>query len=311
MLIYRSLAEVPAGFGPSVVTIGKFDGVHAGHVAVIARVRAEAARQGLTAVVLTFDRNPLALLRPQDCPPELVSAEQKQELLAATGVDAVVLAVFDTAFAAQTPEQFATVALSGALDARTVFVGPDFRFGAGGSGTAATLRELGTRHGFTVTVIDEVRDGSGARASSSRIRTLLNEGAVAEAAELLGRDPSVRGTVVPGARRGRELGFPTANLSPASEGLIPADGVYAGWLTDRTLGGARFPAAISVGSNPTFTGVPPRQVEAHLLDQDLDLYGHTVEVAFSHRIRGQVAYGGVDALIAQIREDVRAIRALL
>jgi len=306
MRIFESATAVPSGY-TSVVTIGKFDGVHTGHLDIVRRLREAADAHGVQAVVVTFDRNPLELFRPDDCPKALAGLDQKLELLEASGIDAALVMEFTKEFAAQSPETFVTELLVGALGVQEVLVGADFRFGAKGAGDVDALRGFAERFGFTVTVIGEVAEG-GRRVSSTWIRELLDQGDIARAAELLGRLPAVRGLVVPGAKRGRELGFPTANLSPESQGLIPADGIYAGWLTDE---GVRYPAAISVGSNPTFEGVPPKQVEAYLLDQDIDLYGHTVDVEFQTRIRGMVAYTTLEALIEQIAADVVQTRALL
>ena len=292
MQFFDDLSEVPADFGPSAVAIGKFDGVHAGHRSVIAELRAVARRESLAATIVTFDRHPLSLLRPESCPPPLVSNAQKVELLAETGVDATLMLTFDRAFSEQPPEVFVRRILVDALHATVVMVGADFRFGARGAGTVDTLRELGRQYGFTVDVIgDVVEPVTGSdnvrRASSTWIRELLAEGRVAEAAVVLGHEPSVRGVVVMGAQRGRELGYPTANLSPRIEGYIPGDGVYAAWFT---ADGRRYGAAVSIGNNPTFAGVPEKQVEAHVLDETIDLYGKTVEIAFVEYIRGQVKY---------------------
>ncbi|WP_394551510.1 bifunctional riboflavin kinase/FAD synthetase [Agromyces sp. MMS24-JH15] len=308
MRTFAGIDAVPAGFGPSVVTIGKFDGVHLGHRAVIARLRAHAERDGLQAAVVTFDRNPLALLAPEKCPDSLVSVRQKLNLLASTGVDATLVLEFDRALASLEPEVFVRRVLVDGLHARTVLVGSDFRYGARGAGDVGLLEQLGTELGFAVEVIDDVRPVDGRRVSSTWIRELLADGDVARATELLGHAPTVSGLVVHGAARGRELGFPTANLSPSSEGLIPADGVYAGWLTDA---GARYPAAISVGDNPTFEGVAQKQVEAYVLDRELDLYDHVVDVEFAERIRGMVAFADIDELIERIGDDVRVARDLL
>jgi riboflavin kinase/FMN adenylyltransferase len=309
---FDSLDSVPTDFGPSAVAIGKFDGVHAGHRSVIAELEAVARRDGLTATVVTFDRHPLSVLRPESCPPPLISNAQKVERLAETGVDATVMLAFDRPFSEQTPEQFVRRILVDALHARVVMVGSDFRFGVRGSGTVDTLAELGRSHGFEVRLIDDVvapTDGSSARrASSTWIRELLAEGRVAEAARVLGHEHAVRGVVVRGAQRGRALGYPTANLSPDMEGFIPGDGVYAAWFT---VDGRRYGAAVSIGNNPTFDGVPEKQVEAHVLDETIDLYGKTVEVAFVAYIRGQVKYSTVEALIEQISDDERTVRGIL
>ena len=317
MEFYQTLSEVPAGFGPSAVAIGKFDGVHAGHRRVIDALLTVAAERSLTSTIVTFDRHPLRLLRPELCPPPLVSNAQKVERLAESGVDATLMLAFDLPFSQLSPEQFVRGILVDALNARVVMVGSDFRFGVRGSGTVETLRELGAQHGFEVHVIEDVvaprlatagETESTRRASSTWIRELLAEGDVAEAAVVLGHIPSVRGIVVKGAQRGRELGFPTANLSPGMEGYIPRDGVYAAWFW---VDGRRYGSAVSIGNNPTFDGVPDKQVEAHLLDEDIDLYGKTVEVSFVEYIRGQVKYSTIEALIEQIADDEEKVRVIL
>jgi riboflavin kinase/FMN adenylyltransferase len=318
VIVFHDPAEVPAGFGPSVVAIGKFDGVHSGHRAVLDRARVDAATGDARVVAVTFDRNPLALLRPEICPDDLIGVHQKVQLLAETGIDATLVLRFDRALADLTAREFVQTVLVDALGVRTVLVGSDFRFGRGGAGNPEMLRELGRELGFDVDVVDDVRAiGGGRRVSSTWIREVLAEGDVETAARLLGRPASVWGEVVHGLKRGRELGFPTANLAPDLEGFVPADGVYAGWLIDEgspdgLRSGVRYPAAISIGVNPHFDDVEVRQVEAYVLDEtDLDLYGHQVEVQFVHRIRGMAAFQGIDALIAQISDDVRQVRAAL
>ncbi|MEV8369592.1 bifunctional riboflavin kinase/FAD synthetase [Microbacterium sp. NPDC064584] len=318
MIVFHDPAEVPDGFGPSVVAIGKFDGVHSGHRAVIDRARVDAATTDARVVAVTFDRNPLALLRPDLCPDDLIGVHQKVQLLAETGVDAVLVLRFDRELADLSPRDFVERVLVTALGACTVLVGGDFRFGRGGAGDPEMLRTLGREFGFDVDVVDDVRAvGAGRRVSSTWIREVLAEGDVESAAKLLGRPASVWGEVVHGLKRGRELGFPTANLSPDSEGFIPADGVYAGWLIDEgsangLRSGVRYPAAISIGVNPHFDDVERRQVEAYVLDEsDLDLYGHRVEVQFVRRIRGMAAFEGLEALVAQMNDDVGRVRAAL
>ncbi|MEU1972320.1 bifunctional riboflavin kinase/FAD synthetase [Microbacterium sp. NPDC019599] len=322
MIVFRDPAEVPEGFGPSVVAIGKFDGVHAGHRAVLERAQVDASA-GAKVVAVTFDRNPLSLLRPELCPDDLIGVTQKLQLLAETGIDATLVLRFDEALAGLSPREFVERVLVDALGARTVLVGTDFRFGKGGAGNPDVLRELGAELGFRVDVVGDVRQvDSDRRVSSTWIRELLSQGDVETAARLLGRPHAVWGEVVHGAKRGRELGFPTANLSSDLEGFIPADGVYAGWLVDEGPAGdadrleprrtTRYPAAISVGSNPTFDDVVERQVEAYVLDEtDLDLYGRIVEVQFTARVRGMVAFEGIDPLIAQMTDDVVRVRSLL
>lgn len=308
MKTYKGLEAVPHGFGPTAVTIGKFDGVHRGHREIISRLRGIADGDGLTTTVVTFDRNPLALLAPDKCPESLVSNRQKLELLATTGIDAAVLLPFDRALASVPATEFVERVLVDTLHAKAVLVGRDFRYGARGAGDVALLADLGATFGFTVEVVDDVAPEGERRVSSSWVRELLAEGDVRHATELLGHTPTVSGIVVHGAARGRELGFPTANLTPESEGLIPADGVYAGWLTDA---GTRYPAAISVGDNPTFEGVPKKQVEAYVLDRELDLYDHVVDVEFVERIRGMVAFTTIPDLIDTIRDDVERTRVIL
>ncbi|KJQ53120.1 bifunctional riboflavin kinase/FAD synthetase [Microbacterium sp. SA39] len=312
MIVFRSPAEVPDDFGPSAVAIGKFDGVHAGHRAVIQRLEEAAEASGSRSVAVTFDRNPLAVLRPDRCPENVVTVDRKLELLGELGLDATLVLTFDEELAARSAEDFVVDILVDALHVSTVLVGEDFRFGRGGAGTPALLREMGPAHGFTVEVVDDVYlPGSERRVSSTWIRELLIEGDVAEATRVLGRHPDVRGEVVHGLKRGRELGFPTANLSTIVDAFVPADGVYAGWLVDHDTG-IRHPSAISVGTNPTFDDVLERQVEAHVLDETgLDLYGHDVTVEFVERLRGMVAYEGIEKLSAQIGVDVDDARRVL
>ena len=292
----------------SAVSIGKFDGVHLGHRAVLRELIARARSLGVEAVAVTFDRNPLEVIRPDRCPPLLVTLERKLELLAAAGVDATVVLRFDEARAAQAPEDFVTEILIEGLGARSVEVGADFRFGAKGAGSVATLRELGATAGFETVVVDDVGVADDTRISASRIRALVAEGRVREASVLLGALPSITGEVVHGHARGRDLGFPTANLAPNSVGPVPADGVYAGWLT---AAGRRMPAAISVSDNPTFEREDTTKVEAHVIDEDLDLYGQIVEVEFQDRIRGIEAFSSIDDLIVRMGIDVTEARSLL
>ena len=312
MIVFRDPSEVPADFGRSVVAIGKFDGVHVGHRAVIERMREDAGAIGARTVAVTFDRNPLEVLRPELCPENVVATERKIELLGELDLDATLVLTFDRALASLPAEDFVRDILVDALHAAMILVGRDFRFGRGGAGDPALLQRMGPEHGFTVDVIDDVTpEGGERRVSSTWVRELLAAGDVAQAAGVLGRPVSVAGEVVHGLKRGRELGFPTANLSETIDALAPADGVYAGWLVDHETG-IRHPAAISVGTNPTFDDVDRRQVEAHVLGATgLDLYGHRVTVEFTDRLRGMVAYQGMDALIAQIAEDVTVARERL
>lgn len=305
---YRSAGEVP-DLGGTAVTVGKFDGVHRGHRALIERLRSEAAARGLAAVALTFDRNPIALFAPEKAPQPLLATAQRAELLLDAGADAVVELPFDRDFAAQTPEAFVETVLVGLLHARLMIVGSDFRFGVRGSGDVAALRRLGVEHGFDVLVVDDIDAEDGRRVSSSWIRELLDQGRVQDAAELLGRLPSVRGRVAAGHQRGRELGYPTANLSHDIEGYLPADGVYA---TRNTVdGGEPIGAATSIGLNPTFGDITERVLESHLIDQRVDLYERGMEVFFVAYIRPMVKFPDADALAAQMRADEQDIRAAL
>lgn len=308
MLTFSSADEIPADFGPSAVTIGKFDGVHAGHRAVLRRLLDVATQRGLASAVVTFDRNPLSLLAPEKCPTPLVSNAQKLEMLASIGVDATLMLPFDEELRQLSPEEFVDSILVRGLAAKVVFVGGDFRFGARGAGNAARLREFGEQLGFEVIVVDDVVPHGQRRASSTWIRELLAQGGVGEAAGLLGALPTIRSSVVHGQHRGRLLGYPTANLSRRIEGYVPADGVYAAWLT---VAGTRYPAAVSIGNNPTFEGVPDKQVEAHVIDATLDLYGSTVELAFVDYIRGMHKFADGQALSEQMSRDERAIRDIL
>lgn len=315
MMLFRDASEVPDDFGESVVAIGKFDGVHTGHRAIIDRMIAASAERGRRSVAVTFDRNPLAVLAPEKCPRPLVGNAQKAELLAATGIDATLMLTFDDALAEEDAGHFVRRVLVDALHARRVLVGNDFRFGARGAGDVGLLRRMGEEHDFAVDMIDDIASaGGGRRVSSTWVRELLTVGDVAAAAKLLGRLPFVTGEVVHGLKRGRELGFPTANLSADSEGFVPADGVYAGRLVVRRDGlvAARYPAAISVGVNPTFGDVAQSQVEAYVLDETgLELYGARVDVEFAGRIRGMVAFEGVEKLVETMRGDVDRTREIL
>jgi len=305
---FFSVGDVPPQFGPSAITIGKFDGVHAGHREVIARLRLAAAQRGLMSTIVTFDRNPLSLLDPERCPVPLVSVTQKLDLIERAGIDATLVLPFDRRLSELTAQQFVQIILVSGLHAALVLVGADFRFGAHGVGDIQLLRELGLTHGFEVEVIDDIADGDGARVSSTRIRALLVEGRVRDAASLLGALPTIRGTVVHGEQRGRTLGYPTANLSRDAEGFLPTDGVYAAWLTAE---GVRYPAAVSIGNNPTFEGIPDHQVEAHAIDVSLDLYGKVIEIGFVEHIRGMRKFSSTDALTEQMGADEQRIRSVL
>jgi len=301
--LYRS-EKKPNG---SVVTIGKFDGVHLGHKALLAKLAEVAAKSNLSPWVLTFDRHPDALLNPARLKPSLIGPEQKQSLLLEAGASLVLTLPFDEALAAMSPREFVEAHLVKSLTAKSVVVGPDFRFGNRGAGDLSTLRELGQEFGFEVIEVPQVFV-HGEPVSSTRIRELLEQGDVERAAELLGRNHATVGIVEHGRKIGRTIGFPTANISRDADGLMPVDGIYAGWLT---ADGVRYPTAISIGINETFEAVP-RLVEAHVIGRDdLDLYDKTVRVEYVRFVRPPAKFNGVDDLIEQINKDVAECSAIL
>lgn len=305
MLIWRSLVEIPGDFGPSVVVIGNFDGVHLGHQHVVRRGREIADARGLNLVAVTFDPHPIAVLRPEHAPQQLTKIELRCKLLADAGVDDVLVLPFSREMASWTPDEFIDRVLVSGLHCAAVVVGANFRFGSRAAGDVSTLRAHG---GFLVEGI--VLDGGPQVWSSTYVRTCLAAGDVEGAAEALGRPYAVTGPVTRGDQRGRELGYPTANVALNGQ-AAPADGVYAGWLT-RLDTDERFPAAISVGTNPTFAGERERRVEAYVLDRDdLDLYDMKVEVAFVAYLRGMLRFDGVDDLLAAMADDVSRARAIL
>ncbi len=313
MHVWNGLSEVPADLGRSVVTLGNFDGVHRGHRAVLGQLVEQATAREATSVAVTFDPHPLAVLFPERAPTPLTSMDQRLSLLAGSGLDAVLVMDFTVDFARLTPEQFVEQVFVDALHACAVIVGEDTRFGWKNSGNVDTLRELGGTRDFDVIVLADLGDGQ--RWSSTMARSQLAEGDVEAAAVVLGRPHSVSGTVVHGDHRGRELGFPTANLGPVVEGLVPADGVYAGWLVrlelpddavDRVL-----PCAVSVGTNPTFDG-HERRVEGYALDRtDLDLYGERIAYELVRRLRPTLKYEGIEPLVRQMNLDVAQCREIL
>lgn len=294
------------------MTIGNFDGVHRGHHAVLKLVVDRARAAGLRSVAVTFDPHPLAVLYPDRAPEPLSTTDHKLELLAAAGLDAVLVMPFTPELAQWSPRRFVQEALVDALGAKEVVVGSDTRFGYRNAGDVDTLRELGTELGFTVQVVADLgRQGEERRWSSTWIRELIAAGDVGGAAEVLGRPHRVTGAVVHGDHRGRELGYPTANLAPDAVGAVPADGVYAGWLV-RTATAERLPAAISIGTNPTFEGRRDRRVEAYVLGRDdLDLYDEVVAVEFVERLRPTLRFDGIEALCDQMALDVKRCREVL
>jgi riboflavin kinase/FMN adenylyltransferase len=307
-------SETPAALRPCVLTLGNFDGVHRGHRAVLNALVEAGHRLGLPAVAITFEPHPIAVLRPEQAPELIAPSEIRDDLIADSGVDGLLVLDFTTEFAQQTPEDFVRAVFVRGLDARCVVVGMDTRFGYRNSGDVSTLADLGEQFGFEVVALDDV--GEGERFSSTVVRAHLRAGEVGEAARILGRPHRVVGTVVHGNHRGKALGYPTANLSADSLGLVPMEGVYAGWLTrmdlpvdasDRTM-----PAAISVGTNPTFETHDRRTVEAYVLDRDdLDLYDERVMVEFTAHIRPTLKFESVDELLEAMGKDVARCRELL
>ncbi|GAA1069896.1 bifunctional riboflavin kinase/FAD synthetase [Kitasatospora nipponensis] len=307
---WRGLEEIPGDWGRSVVTIGSFDGVHLGHQLIISRAVERARELGVRAVVVTFDPHPSEVVRPGSHPPLLAPQPRRAELISTLGVDAVLVLPFTAEFSQESPQFFVQQVLVDALHARLVIEGPNFRFGHRAAGDVALLAELGRAADFEVEVVDlqvSGEAGDGEPFSSSLARRLVAAGDVGGAAEVLGRPHQVEGIVVRGAQRGRDLGFPTANVDTVPHSAVPADGVYAGWLT---ADGERMPAAISVGTNPTFDGTT-RTVEAYAIDRvGLDLYGLHVAVDFLAYLRGMEKFDSIDALLDRMAVDVKQAREL-
>lgn len=290
----------------AVVCIGVFDGVHKGHQALIAQARAIADDLHTELIALTFDPHPLAVVRPDLAPQSLASLAERRFLLFDAGVDDVFVLQFNDEVASWDPETFIHRVLHDTLNAQAVVVGGNFRFGHEGAGDVSTLREAGQQYHFSVTEVGLAADVQ--PWSSTRVRHALALGDLQEARNVLGRDYDLSGIVVHGDHRGRELGFPTANLQWQGTPVVPGDGVYAGWLV---YGNQRYPAAISVGTNPQFAGVE-RRVESYVLDRsDLDLYGHEITVIFIEQLRGQMTFDGLEGLIDQMNTDVANTRAVL
>jgi riboflavin kinase/FMN adenylyltransferase len=301
-----------------VVTIGAYDGVHLGHRTVIGEVRRRAEQQGMRSAVVTFDRHPAQVIRPDSAPLLLTDLDQKLELLAETGIDYALVVRFDEERSHESAEDFVRTVLVDCLQAREVVVGEDFHFGHRRRGNVAMLTEMGAELGFEVLGHKLVgTDGQAARddaqVSSTAIRRDLHEGRLVDANLRLGRPYEMRGPVVQGDQRGRTLGFPTANVAIADEMLMPADGIYAGWLrSDEVEGGRSLPAAIYVGSRPTFYDDQAMVLlEVHVLDFSGDLYGKDVRVQFTHRIRADARFASAEELAAQLRADCERARLLL
>jgi len=293
------------------VTIGAYDGVHIGHRHLITALRSMAAERHLDSAVVTFDRHPATVVRPESAPQLLTDLDQKLELLGATGVDRTLVVEFDEARANETAEDFVLEVLVGALGARLVVVGEDFHFGHGRKGNVALLSEMGTRHGFEVVGLGLESDTAGEAVSSTRIRSLLAAGDVEGAAGLLGRPHQVRGVVVHGdGRGGPQLGFPTANVDVPADIALPGEGIYASWYGRPD--GSVHPAAVSLGRRPTFYAPAGSPIlEAFLLDFSGDLYAEQAHISFVERLRDEQRFPGVEELVAQMTRDVEAARAAL
>lgn len=313
MRIARGLDQVPPAPGGRTLAIGNFDGVHLGHRKIVEATVAHARAAGEESTVLTFEPHPKAVLRPDEPRDMLTTFEDKAEQFRRMGVDLVLCLPFDRAFAAQSPEAFVQSVLV-PLGARDVFVGANYRFGHDRAGDVEVLKALGTRYGFTV-YPQSFFSKDGQRVSSSRVRRALKAGDVGEACELLGRPYCLKGHVVPGVARGREMGFPTANLNIPEE-LVPANGVYAARVAVSEPGEAPEPdtvwydAAVYIGTRPTFAA-GERLIEVHLLDTRREVYGHRIRIDFMQRVRAEMVFGGPQELSAQIRRDVERARALL
>jgi riboflavin kinase/FMN adenylyltransferase len=314
MEVLRDPATCPRPEEGTAVTIGAFDGVHRGHRTVIRALQQRAAEEGLSTAVVTFDRHPASVVRPESAPLVLTDLDQKLELLAECGVDYTLVVRFDEERSKEPAADFVEQVLSSCLNAKLVAVGEDFHFGHGRSGNVALLREMGAALGFEVIgheLVDaEGRPAAGEPVSSTRIRKALRDGDLAAANEMLGRPHEVRGVVGHGDGRARELGFRTANLEVPPTTCLPADGIYAGWYV--TPDGVRHGTAISLGKRPTFyERADTSLLEAHLIDFDGDLYGQPARVQFVERLRHELKFESVDALIEQMGRDVEQSRTIL
>ncbi|MCW2873885.1 bifunctional riboflavin kinase/FAD synthetase [Actinacidiphila oryziradicis] len=308
---WRGLEDVPGDWGRSVVTIGSYDGVHRGHQLIIGRAVERARELGLPSVIVTFDPHPSEVVRPGSHPPLLTAHHRRAELMAELGVDALLILPFTSEFSRLSPGDFIRTVLVDALHARAVVEGPNFRFGHKAAGDVEFLSAMGLKYDYDVDIVDLYvtgEAGGGQPFSSTLTRRLIAQGDVAGAMEILGRPHRVEGVVVRGAQRGRELGYPTANVETVPHTAIPADGVYAGWLD---VAGEAMPAAISVGTNPTFDGTA-RTVEAYAIDREgLELYGLHAGVGFLAYLRGMEKFDTIDALLERMADDVKRARELV
>jgi riboflavin kinase / FMN adenylyltransferase len=305
MQIIRHIGERDLEIAGSVVTLGNFDGIHLGHQALIGGAVGDARRLGLPSIVLTFEPHPLKILAPERAPKLLLAHKDKIQLLQNLGVEIVAVQQFDHAFAKLSAEEFVRGLLVSHLKVKKVWVGKDLRFGQGRKGSVDDLLRWGTALGFDVAVVEPVLV-NGNRVSSSAIRELVGSGRVDEVKPMLGRYHFVSGRVAEGHRRGRELGFPTANLALRTE-VLPLDGIYA---TLFELGERTLPSVSSIGLNPTF-GAGPRTVESYLMNFSDDIYGEPVRLSFIKRIREEKKFASVAALVEQIHSDVQRAEAIL
>jgi riboflavin kinase/FMN adenylyltransferase len=303
---WRGLEAIPSDWGRCVVTIGVFDGVHRGHQVIIGRAVEQARAAGLPSVLVTFDPHPSEVVRPGSHPAVLTGARLKAELVAALGVDVMCVVPFTVGFSRQSPQEFAHTVLVERMHAAGVVVGANFRFGHKAAGDVTRLAQLGAEFGFTAEGVPLLLDG-GSRFSSTAIRAAIAAGDIVAATRGLGREHRVEGVVIRGDARGHQLGYPTANVESAPHAAVPADGVYAGRLV---RGGDRIPAALSVGTNPTFSG-RERRLEAFVLDFDGDLYGEHVGVDFTARLRPTVRFASPAELVEAIGRDVEQTRRLV
>ena len=305
MEIIRSTTDFPERLRGGALTIGNFDGVHLGHARIVERLTEFAKKVSGSAIVFTFEPHPVRLLRPDVAPPPLTWTERKAELLAELGVDALVAYPTNEKLLAKTPQEFFEEIICQLLSAKAVIEGPNFFFGRNRTGTVETLRQFCQQAGIAFDIVQPLQI-SGEMASSSRIRQLIAEGEVAEAAKMLTKPYRIRGIVTHGAGRGAKIGFPTANLE-GIDTLIPADGIYAGWaiIADQCL-----PAAIHIGPNPTF-GEQRQKTEVYILDYHGALYGQPLEVDFVSRLRGIVTFENAGELVSQMKKDVEQVRSIL
>ncbi|WP_424806391.1 bifunctional riboflavin kinase/FAD synthetase [Rhodococcus sp. 27YEA15] len=319
MLRWRGLDEVPADWGRCVLTVGVFDGVHRGHAQLIARAVAAARERGVPSVLMTFDPHPMEVVRPGSHPAQLTTLQRRAELAEELGIDVFCVMAFTADFMKLTPERYVHEILVERLHVAEVVVGENFTFGKKALGNVDLLREMGDRFGFAVDGVQLVVEHA-VTFSSTYIRSCVDAGDMVAATEALGRPHRVEGVVVHGDKRGRELGFPTANIAPPLFSAIPADGVYAGWFSvigsdaveplGTVVPGRRYQAAVSVGTNPTFSG-RTRTVEAFVLDADADLYGQHVAVDLVERVRGMEKFDSIESLITAMDRDVARARAIL